>query len=163
MMEKVNGFYEIVKLYKGGLSLDMPAFDVSVNNRKVVIPWDVKKVRVPRVFALGIYTDGTLQRMYEEGYFKVEPAAEFQKEVAEIFAPVENKPNIVEESIILDYLLKGNRAAVRKLIEQNDVNKENVILLARENIDRISTSMVRDLEKILSVELIIENENVDEQ
>ena len=163
MMEKVNGFYEIVKLYKGGLSLDMPAFDVSVNNRKVVIPWDVKKVRIPRVFALGIYTDGTLQRMYEEGYFKVEPAAEFQKEVAEIFAPVENKPNIVEESIVLDYLLKGNRAAVRKLIEQNDVNKENVILLARENIDRISTSMVRDLEKILSVELIIENENVDEQ
>lgn len=163
MMEKVNGFYEIVKLYKGGLSLDMPAFDVSVNNRKVVIPWDVKKVRIPRVFALGIYTDGTLQRMYEEGYFKVEPAAEFQKEVAEIFAPVENKPNIVEESVILDYLLKGNRAAVRKLIEQNDVNKENVILLARENIDRISTSMVRDLEKILSVELIIENENVDEQ
>jgi hypothetical protein len=163
MMEKVNGFYEIVKLYKGGLSLDMPAFDVSVNNRKVVIPWDVKKVRVPRVFALGIYTDGTLQRMYEEGYFKVEPAAEFQKEVAEIFAPVENKPNIVEESVILDYLLKGNRAAVRKLIEQNDVNKENVILLARENIDRISTSMVRDLEKILSVELIIENENIDEQ
>jgi hypothetical protein len=162
-MEKVNGFYEIVKLYKGGLSLDMPAFDVSVNNRKVVIPWDVKKVRVPRVFALGIYTDGTLQRMYEEGYFKVEPAAEFQKEVAEIFAPVENKPNIVEESVVLDYLLKGNRAAVRKLIEQNDVNKENVILLARENIDRISTSMVRDLEKILSVELIIENENVDEQ
>ena len=163
MMEKVNGFYEIVKLYKGGLSLDMPAFDVSVNNRKVVIPWDVKKVRIPRVFALGIYTDGTLQRMYEEGYFKVEPAAEFQKEVAEIFAPVENKPNIVEESIVLDYLLKGNSAAVRKLIEQNDVNKENVILLARENIDRISTSMVRDLEKILSVELIIENENVDEQ
>ena len=161
-MEKVNGFYEIVKLYKGGLSLDMPAFDVSVNNRKVVIPWDVKKVRVPRVFALGIYTDGTLQRMYEEGYFKVEPAAEFQKEVAEIFAPVENKPNVVEESVVLDYLLKGNRAAVKKLIEQNDVNKENVILLARENIDKISTSMVRDLEKILSVELIIENENVDE-
>ena len=163
MMEKVNGFYEIVKLYKGGLSLDMPAFDVSVNNRKVVIPWDVKKVRIPRVFALGIYTDGTLQRMYEEGYFKVEPAAEFQKEVAEIFAPVENKPNVVEESVVLDYLLKGNRAAVRKLIEQNDVNKENVILLARENIDRISTSMVRDLEKILSVELIIENESDNEQ
>lgn len=141
----------------------MPAFDVSVNNKKVTIPWDVKKVRVPRVFALGIYTDGTLQRMYEEGYFKVEPADAFQKEVAEIFTPVENKPNVVEDSIILEYLFKGNRAAIRKLIEENNVNKENVILLARENIDKLSTSMVRDLEKILSVELIIENEIVDEQ
>ena len=101
--------------------------------------------------------------MYEKGYFKVEPAAEFHKEVAEIFAPVENKPNIVEESVILEYLLKGNRAAVRKLVEENNVNKDNVILLARENIDKLSTSMVRDLEKILSVELIIENENIDEQ
>ena len=162
-MEKVNGFYEIVKLYKGGLSLDMPAFDVSANNRKVSIPWDVKKVRVPRVYALGIFTDGTLQRMYEQGYFKVEPAVAFEKEVAEIFFPVEDKPNVVEESVIIDYLLKGNRAAVKKLIEENNVNKNNVILLARENIDRLSTSMVRDLEKILSVELIIENENGNEQ
>jgi hypothetical protein len=162
-MEKVNGFYEIVKLYKGGLSLDMPAFDVSVNNRKVTIPWDVKKVRIPRVFALGIYTDGTLQKMYEEGYFKIEPAAEFEKEVAAIFFPVENKPNVVEESVILEYLQKGNRAAIKKLIEGNDVNKDNVIFIARENIDTIPTSMVRDLERILSVELIIENENADEQ
>ena len=163
MMEKVNGFYEIVKLYKGGLSLDMPAFDVSVNNRKVNIPWDVKKVRVPRVFALGIYTDGTLQQMYEDGYFKVEPAAEFEKEVAAIFFPVENRPNVVEETIILEYLQKGNRAAIKKLIEGNDVNKDNVILIARENIGAIPTSMVRDLEKILSVELTIENESADEQ
>jgi hypothetical protein len=162
-MEKVNGFYELVKIYKGGLSLDMPAFDVSTNNRKVQIPWNVKKVRIPRVYALGIFTDSTLQRMYEQGYFTVEPAAAFEKEVAEIFTPVENKPNVVEENVIVDYLLKGNRAAIKKIIEQGDVNKDNVVLLARENIDKLATSMVRDLEKILSVELTVENENIDEQ
>ena len=104
-----------------------------------------------------------VQFMYEDGYFKVEPAAEFEKEVAAIFFPVENRPNVVEETVILEYLQKGNRAAIKKLIEGNDVNKDNVILIARENIGAIPTSMVRDLEKILSVELTIENESADEQ
>lgn len=162
-MDKVNGFYEIVKNFKGGLALDLPAFDASLNNRIINIPWDVKKVRVPRAYALGIFTDGTLQRMYEEGYFSIEPAADFKKDVEEVFAPVQNRVEIADEKLILDYLVKGNRVAIKKLIEQGDVNKDNVILVARENVGSLSTTMVKDLEKMLSIELLVENEEVDEQ
>ena len=162
-MDKVNGFYEIVKNYKGGLALDLPAFDASLNNRVINIPWDVKKVRVPRAYALGIFTDSTLQRMYEEGYFSVEPAADFKRDVEEIFAPISNKPTIENEDTIRGFLTKGNRVAIKQLIEQNDVNRDNVIVVARENIGSLSTSMVKDLEKMLGVELIIDSEEGDEQ
>ena len=160
-MDKINGFYELVKLCKGGLSLNMPAFDASANDKLVSIPWNVQKVRIPRIYALGIFTDATLQSMYEKGYFRIEPAAEFEKDVASIFAPVEDKVEVIADETIMNYLVKGNRAAIKKLIEDNDVNRLNTISLAREHISEIPTSMVRDLEKILSVELIIEND-IDE-
>ena len=159
MDNKANGFYDIVRLCKGGLSLTLPAFDASVPSKTVEIPWNVNKIRVPRTLALGIFVDGTLERMYKEGYFRIEPSAQFEKEVAEIFFPVEDKVTIVSDDVILTYLTKGNRAQIKKIVEEGGVNKDKVIVLARENIGSISTSMIRDLEKILSVELVVDNES----
>ena len=158
-MNTTPSFYEIVKLCKGGLTLNMPAFDASTQNRVVSIDWNVQKIRVPRQYALGIFVDGTLQKMYENGYFTVEPAAVFQKEVAEIFYPVENKVNVASDDEIMRALTKGDRVAVKKIVESGVVNKDKVIVLARENIGSLSTSMIRDLEKYLSVELIVDGEN----
>ena len=158
-MNTAPSFYEIVKLCKGGLTLDLPAFDSSAQNRVVTIDWNVNKIRIPRQYALGIFVDGTLQKMYEEGYFTVEPAATFTKEVAEIFYPVENKVNVASDEEILMALKKGDRVKIKKIVESGVVNKDKVIVLARENIGLISTSMVRDLEKLLSVELVVDGEN----
>lgn len=162
MDNKTTGFYDIVKLCKGGLVLNLPAFDASVPNKVVDIAWNVQKVRVPRALALGIFTDGTLEQMYKQGYFKVEPVVQFEKEVAEIFFPVEDKVTIIPDEDIVAALTKGNRSVIKKIVEDGGVNKDKVIILARENIDNISTSMIRDLEKILQVELVVENEH-DEQ
>lgn len=161
MNNTTPGFYDIVKLCKGGLTLDMPAFDASSNNRIVHIDWNVKQVRVPRQFALGIFTDGTLTKMYEKGYFKVEPAAQFNKEVESIYYPVEDKIEIVEDTVILTALTKGDRVKIKQIIASGEVNKQKVVILARENINNISTSMVRDIEKILGVELTVENEDAE--
>ena len=161
MNNTTPGFYDIVKLCKGGLTLDMPAFDASSNNRVVHIDWNVNQVRVPRQFALGIFTDGTLTKMYEKGYFKVEPAAQFNKEVEAIYYPVEDKVEIVEDAAILTALTKGDRVKVKQIIASGEVNRQKVITIARENIGNLSTSMVRDIEKILSVELTVENEDAE--
>jgi len=160
-MNNTPGFYDIVKLCKGGLTLDMPAYDASSNNRVVHIDWNVKQVRVPRQFALGIFTNGTLTKMYEEGYFKIEPAAQFAKEVESIYYPVEDKIEIIDDAIILNALTKGDRVQIKQIIASGEVNKQKVVVLARENIANISTSMVRDIEKILSVELVVENEDAE--
>ena len=160
-MNNTPGFYDIVKLCKGGLTLDMPAYDASSNNRVVHIDWNVKQVRVPRQFALGIFTNGTLTKMYEEGYFKIEPAAQFAKEVEAIYYPVEDKIEIIDDAIILNALTKGDRVQIKQIIASGEVNKQKVVVLARENIANISTSMVRDIEKILSVELVVENEDAE--
>jgi hypothetical protein len=40
-------------------------------------------------------------------------------------------------------------------------NRQKIITLARANIGNLSTSMVRDLEKILAVELTVENEDAE--
>ena len=57
-----------------------------------------------------------------------------------------------------DYLLKGNRTKIKELITNNSVARDNIILLVRENIGDLSTSMIKDLEKILDVELVVEDE-----
>lgn len=160
-MEKGNGFYDIVKNCKGGLTLKLPAFDASLNDRTVSLPFGVEKVRVPRVYALGVFVNNTLTKMYEQGYFSVEPAAEFKKDVADIFTPVLNVVEIVDDKTILEYLTRGNRVAIKKLIEENGVNRDNVLTIARANVNSLSTSMVKDLEKILGIELLVEGE--DEQ
>lgn len=159
MENRVNpGFYDIIKLCKGGLSLNMPAYDSSSINRVVNIDYNVSKIRVPRVYALGVFVDAALERMYKEGYFRIEPAATFEKEVAEIFFPVENKAEVVSDETIKDYLLKGNRAKIKELVTTNTVAKDSIIILARENIGDLSTSMIKDLEKLLGVELVVEDE-----
>lgn len=152
------GFYDLIKNCKGGLVLNLPAFDSSSINRRVEFKWNVDKIRVPRVYALGIFVDGTLERMYKEGMFRVEPANIFEKEVAEIFFPVENKAEVIDTEKLKDYLLKGNRTKIKELITNNPVARDNIILLVRENIGDLSTSMIKDLEKILDVELVVEDE-----
>lgn len=160
MAEQLN-FYDIVKTCKGGLSLKMPSYDMTTPERLVIIPYNVKKVRIPRTFALGIFTNGTLERMYKQGKFKIEPVKQFEAEVAEIFFPIEDKVEPVSEEAIVTMLKQGNRKAVKELIQGNDVNRDNVIILAREHIQELPLSMIDDLNKILGVELQVENAQVE--
>lgn len=152
------GYYDIVKLCKGGLALRLPTFDSSAIDRRIDFQYNTQKIRVPRAYALGIFVDSTLERMYKEGYFRVEPAEQFEKEVAEIFYPVENKQKVYINSDLLGLLKSGNRVKIKELIEQNSVNKDNIIITAREHIGDLSNSMIKDLERILGVELEVENE-----
>jgi hypothetical protein len=160
MTEQLS-FYDIVKKCKGGLSLVIPSFDLSAPERTVVIAHNIKKVRVPRAFALGIFSNPTLERMYKSGIFTVEPAKQFEAEVASIFFPIEDKVCAVPEEEILTMLKQGNRKGIRELVQGNEVNRDNVIILAREHIGDIPLSMIDDLNKILGVELQIENASME--
>ena len=160
MAEQLN-FYDIVKNCKGGLSLRMPSYDMTTPERLVLIPHNIKKVRIPRTFALGIFTEPTLERMYRQGMFKIEPVKQFEAEVAEIFFPVEDKAVSVPEEEIVLMLRQGNRKAIRELVQGNDVNRDNVIILAREHIQELPLSMIDDLNKILCVELQVEDASVE--
>lgn len=154
-MTEQNVFYDIVKLKPGALSLDLPAYDTSTQNRHVFIPYDVQKVRVPRVHALGIFVDGTLERMYKEGYFRVEPAKQFEAEVAAIFFPVEDKVDVISEKEALELLVKGNRVRVKELVK-NEVNRSIILTVATAHMGEIPSSMIGDLETILGVELRVD-------
>lgn len=156
MTEKLN-FYDIVRLAKGTLALEMPSYDMTAPVRTVIIPHNVDKVRVPRTFALGIFTDATLEKMYKSGDFKIEPEKQFEQEVAEIFFPIEGKAVIADEKEIVTMLRQGNRIGIKKLLEENSANRDNVIILAREHIGEISLSMIDFLNDFLQVELQIDN------
>lgn len=160
MTEKTS-FYDIVKHYKGSLYLNMPSYDMTTLPRKVAIPHNVKKVRVPRTNALGIFQDPALERMYKKGYFSVEPAKQFEADVAEMYMPVEDKVEVIAEEAILEMLVKGNRVAVRKALEEGGANRDNIIMVATEHIDDIPMSMISDLNKILGVELQVEDASVE--
>ena len=160
MAEQLN-FYDIIKNCKGTLSLRLPSFDMTAPERLVTIPYNAKQIRVPRTFALGIFTNPVLERMYKSGKFRVVPEAQFEAEVAELFYPVEDKVKVVPETEIVKMLKQGNRMGVKKLLEEESANRDNVIIIARENIGDIPVSMIKDLEKMLGVELQVENASVE--
>lgn len=151
-------FYDIVRVRPGTLVLNLPSYDSTAQNRKVVIPYNVEKVRVPRMYALGIFVDGTLEQMYKEGSFRVEPSKQFEEEVAAIFFPVENKANVLPQDKVLELLTKGNRVRIKELAAESDVNRTIILTVAREHIGEIPSSMIADLEKMFGVELTVENE-----
>ena len=152
------GFYDIIKKVKGGLGLNLPAYDMTSQPRFVEIPHNGKKVRVPRTFALGIFTDPTLERMYKNGEFTVEPAKQFEAEVAEIFYPVTDKVEMIADEEIVKMLKQGNRLGIKKALEENPACRDNIVILTRENIGDIPSSMVKDLSTMFQVELEIEDE-----
>ena len=82
----------------------------------------------------------------------------FFKEIATIFSPVDNKKKVADDAEIVEALKKNNRIAVKKYVEESEVNRNNLILLVRKNIGDLSTSMIKDLEQMLGVELMVENE-----
>ena len=47
---------------------------------------------------------------------------------------------------------------VKEIADQGGVNRDKLIVLARENIGDIPTSMIKYLEELLKVELQVENE-----
>lgn len=149
-------FYDIVKTVSGSLSLNLPAYDSTAPNRKVSIPHNVEKVRVPRIFALGVFVDGTLENMYKQGYFRIEPAKQYEAEVAAIFFPVEDKAPVLSEKEALDLLIKGNRVRVRELLQDNEAAHQVILTVANEHLGDIPSSMVADLEKMLGVELRVD-------
>ena len=152
-------FYRFIKNVKGGLCLTIPSYDSSVAERVFDIPYNQQEVRVPRTYALGIFVNPTLQRMYEEGYFSVEPRKEFEADVAELNStPASQKVKVVEDGVIVEALKRGNRVKIKEILSQGVVNKDNVITLARENVSDISLSMLEFLEKLLGVELTVDGE-----
>lgn len=150
-------FYDIVKTCKGGLVLNLPAYDSTSIPKRIDFKYNVSKIRVPRVYAIGIYIDSSTQRMYEKGYFTVEPKEAFEADVASVFAPISQKP-IVSEETIKKALLDGNRKQISEWIK-DDLLLNQVVIIARENLDNITNSMIKDLEKMLKIELTIEESN----
>ena len=157
-MPENRSYYDIVKTCKGALVLNLPAFDSSAIDKRVEFAWNETQRRIPRMYAPGIFNDSTLENMYKAGYFKVEPVAEFEREIAAIFAPVEEKVSLPADDEIIRYLKAGNRIKVSELNVRGGVVKDTIISLARTNIGDIPTSMVKDLEDLLGVELAVENE-----
>jgi hypothetical protein len=96
--------------------------------------------------------------MYKNGEFVVEPAKQFEAEVAEIFYPVTDKITMPEDEEIVKMLKQGNRVGIKKLLEENPACRDNIVILTRENIGEIPSSMVKDLSTMFQVELEIEDE-----
>lgn len=156
-MENKQAFYDIVKQYRGGLALTLPAFDSSVNSRRIDFKYNTNVIRVPRVYALGIFTDSSLVDMYENGYFTVEPNNIFMEDLKEILYQEVEVKKVYDTKTLRDKLIQGDRVFVRECIKDS-VNRENLIIAAKENIGSISGSMIKDLEEMLKVELTVENE-----
>ena len=157
---KVPTFYDIVKLCRGGLILNLPAYDSSLPDRRVEFGYKTEKIRVPRTFALGVFVNSTLENLYKEGYFKVEPSAVFTREVSEIFYPI-NKDDIapeISDAQLLEALKKGNRVAVKDYLTQHESIRDRILTIARENVDDLSGSMIKFVEDTLNVSITIEDE-----
>ena len=157
MARETQNYYDIVKLCKGGLVLNLPSHDSTVLSRRIEFAHNVDKIRVPRTHALGIFIDGTLERMYKEGYFKVEPEASFNAEIEEIFFPIQGVAETFDDEVVTKALMSGNRMKIKEIIGTSAVNRDKVLKISKEIQADLSVAMIKDLEKIFGVELMVDD------
>lgn len=133
---------------------------ISSLNRQIYLTYRMPEAALPMDWALGIFINPSLYKMYKEGIFTfdnneallkaaIEKGLIFEEELSQF-----NIKQVNKEEEILKIIKKGNRKEILKIIE--DEGRDMVISVVSLNIDTLQYAIVQMLESILGVQLTID-------
>lgn len=125
--KEITTIYTIKKLVPGGLCLHLQSFDMTSGPLNIEIAFNETNKSVPRKYALNILQDGTLKRMYEEGYFTVEPKKEFEEDCKINVNPDIISSNLPTKEEIKLNILKGNVVKLKSYFELDNTLVDDFI------------------------------------
>ena len=150
--------YTFVKNVKGGLTISLDSWNMQLPTRNFNMGGNVNQVAIPEDYALGLFvSDGALS-MLKNGYFTVVNLSELQKKAREmgLFADAE-LVNCYTVAEIEKFVANNNVKKVKEIIERNKrVEVDNLVTIAREQIDSLSSNIISQIEDACGAELRIE-------
>lgn len=150
--------YTFVKNVKGGLTITLESWNMQLPKRDFNLVGNVEQIAIPEEYALGLFVSDGALRMLKKGYFKVSNYSDLQKRAKEIglFADDDIIKTYSKEDIE-KFLLKQDSKKVAEIINRNlRVEMDNLITIARENLDKLPSGMITQIEDACGAELRIE-------
>lgn len=150
--------FNFVRNTKGTLSFVLESFDYSAPAKKFVIPHNVTKIVVPYKFALGLFVSSQAYKFYKDGKIIIEDVKELVEDaVNKGLCALEEHPE-VESLINIEKIVKSNSyTKIKSLLTSGskaDIN--NILVIAKENLDTLNVNCKNLIEQHCGVELEIE-------
>jgi len=150
--------FTFIKNVKGSLSIKLSSYDMMLPEKIFTIAYNVDKISIPEQYALGLFVSSGALHQYQSGFFKVENMEDLEKAASMIGLFVEPMESQAKDQKEIVEMLKNNDvASLEKVIENgNAVDMKNLIVIARQEFDSLSKSVIEKIEKACGVELEIE-------
>ncbi len=153
--KKITSFV-MLKNYNGSIAIDLEPWDFSSPARAIQFTFDQDYQHVPTKWALGVFVTPLAMKLMEEGYFTFENLSTLIKMAEDegLYVPDSIKEPVIDLKELKKYLIKDNLAEVQKMM-RNASRKLilDFVLIAKQNLNRLSMSMVQYIEKTYRVSL----------
>lgn len=156
-------YYVITKTRPGNVFFALSPIDNSSQTRIIKLTDNMPSTRLPREWALGVFTDSSIFTMYEKGYFSFgDKSADIKKAAIEegVYFGMDGDEFVVQDNTgndakILETLKNSkSRTAIVELAKQYP---EDVVLIARDNVDDLPTGTIKTIEDTLKVQILVED------
>lgn len=150
--------YTFVKNVKGGLSIVLDSYDMQLPTRSFSIAYNIDQITIPENYALGLFVSSVSLQMFEEGYFSIPEFKELKNKAKEIGLFSDVNIESVYTAKEIEKIIKSNDAKGlgNILNRRNNIEMENLIIIARENMDNLNSSTINKIEQACGAELRIE-------
>lgn len=150
--------YTFVKNVKGGLSFTLDSWNMQLPQRTFTIRHNIEQIAIPEEYALGLFISSSALDMYKQGYFVVKDIKDLKAKASEygLFAD-EEITSVISVKDIEKMVKANNERALDKLIETGSkVELDNLFIIARENFETLTSSVISKIENACGAELRIE-------
>lgn len=156
-------YYVITKTRPGNVFFSLSPIDNSSQTRIIKLTDHMPSTRLPREWALGVFTNDSVFTMYEKGYFSFgDKSAAIKNAAVEegvyFGTDSENfviKDNIGNDAKILETL--KNSKSRSEIVDLAKKYPEDVVLIARDNVDDLPTGTIKTIEDTLKVQILVED------
>lgn len=154
-------FYVIVKTVPGNVFFSLSPIDNSNQTRVIKLTDEMPKARLPRNWALGVFLNQPVFRMFEKGVFTFEEldtivADAIQEQVYFGDKQLDFKaaePNTTQ--IIENILKEGNKDKIDELFRKH--RRDSVMVIAKNILSQLTMETIKMLEERTGIQLVVEN------
>ena len=150
--------YTFVKNVRGSLVIELDAYDASIPTKTFRIPFNVDKIVVPYVYALGLFMSQSALHQFEMGFFKVEDLNNLAEDaISKGLCTPEEFPEITSKMEVEKAILNNDMKKVSDILKRNNkVEIDNLVCFAKTHCDKLYTNVKNIIEQRCGVTLQVD-------
>ena len=154
----MENYYVLTKTRPGDLYITLRPISDTNQMRIIKLTSQMPSTRLPKDWALGVFLDAKVFTFYQKGYFsfgdKTDEIVKAAIDAGVYFGKeVDIKDNSKNQDEVLKILKEGKRMSIVDYIKKDP---ELVAMVARQNIDSLTTAVVGLVEQQLGIQLTVD-------